>query len=78
MILILKCGEHQIHVIQLELLFNAFEKFQKNILELTLLISLSLYVTDLANSSMFQQEGVTTYSQLLFDVARQQVVVGAR
>jgi len=27
---------------------------------------------------MFRQEGVTTYSQLLFDVARQQVVVGAR
>ncbi|KAH0560804.1 hypothetical protein KQX54_008688 [Cotesia glomerata] len=28
-------------------------------------------------SSLFQEEGVTTYSQLLFDVARQQVVVGA-
>lgn len=35
--------------------------------------------TDLAErSSLFQEEGVTTYSQLLFDVARQQVVVGAR
>ncbi|KAG5319898.1 SEM5B protein, partial [Acromyrmex heyeri] len=33
---------------------------------------------DLAETSMFRQEGVTTYSQLLFDVARQQVVVGAR
>lgn len=33
---------------------------------------------DLANTSLFQQEGVTSYSQLLFDVARQQVVVGAR
>ncbi|KOC59161.1 Semaphorin-5B [Habropoda laboriosa] len=33
---------------------------------------------DLADASLFQQEGVTTYSQLLFDVARQQVVVGAR
>ncbi|CAD6215680.1 GSCOCG00000493001-RA-CDS [Cotesia congregata] len=34
---------------------------------------------DLAErSSLFQEEGVTTYSQLLFDVARQQVVVGAR
>ncbi|XP_020295155.1 semaphorin-5A isoform X2 [Pseudomyrmex gracilis] len=33
---------------------------------------------DLADTSMFRQEGVTTYSQLLFDVARQQVVVGAR
>ncbi|KAL6262936.1 hypothetical protein P5V15_005724 [Pogonomyrmex californicus] len=32
----------------------------------------------LADTSMFRQEGVTTYSQLLFDVARQQVVVGAR
>ncbi|XP_011301281.1 semaphorin-5A isoform X2 [Fopius arisanus] len=29
-------------------------------------------------SSLFYDEGVTTYSQLLFDVARQQVVVGAR
>lgn len=38
----------------------------------------SLCVTDLADTSMFRQEGVTTYSQLLFDVARQQVVVGAR
>lgn len=35
-------------------------------------------VTDLAYTNMFRQEGVTTYSQLLFDVARQQVVVGAR
>ncbi|KAL0132032.1 hypothetical protein PUN28_000065 [Cardiocondyla obscurior] len=33
---------------------------------------------DLAETRMFRQEGVTTYSQLLFDVARQQVVVGAR
>ncbi|XP_014488967.1 PREDICTED: semaphorin-5B isoform X2 [Dinoponera quadriceps] len=33
---------------------------------------------DLADTSMFRQEGVTTYSRLLFDVARQQVVVGAR
>ncbi|XP_043600317.1 semaphorin-5A-like isoform X1 [Bombus pyrosoma] len=33
---------------------------------------------DLADASQFQREGVTTYSQLLFDVARQQVVVGAR
>ncbi|XP_015110024.1 semaphorin-5A isoform X1 [Diachasma alloeum] len=34
---------------------------------------------DLAErSSLFHDEGVTTYSQLLFDVARQQVVVGAR
>ncbi|RLU22473.1 hypothetical protein DMN91_004751 [Ooceraea biroi] len=33
---------------------------------------------DLAYTNMFRQEGVTTYSQLLFDVARQQVVVGAR
>ncbi|XP_011264749.2 semaphorin-5A [Camponotus floridanus] len=33
---------------------------------------------DLADTNMFRQEGVTTYSQLLFDVARQQVVVGAR
>lgn len=38
----------------------------------------SLVVSDLANTSLFQQEGVTSYSQLLFDVARQQVVVGAR
>ncbi|XP_044004864.1 semaphorin-5A isoform X2 [Aphidius gifuensis] len=29
-------------------------------------------------SSLFTSEGVTTYSQLLFDVARQQVIVGAR
>ncbi|KAK0169144.1 hypothetical protein PV327_002890 [Microctonus hyperodae] len=29
-------------------------------------------------SSLFHDDGVTTYSQLLFDVARQQVVVGAR
>lgn len=35
-------------------------------------------VADLADINMFRQEGVTTYSQLLFDVARQQVVVGAR
>lgn len=35
-------------------------------------------VSDLADASLFQQDGVTTYSQLLFDVARQQVVVGAR
>ncbi|KAG7200791.1 hypothetical protein KM043_003165 [Ampulex compressa] len=33
---------------------------------------------DLVDGSFFQQDGVTTYSQLLFDVARQQVVVGAR
>ncbi|XP_017889884.1 semaphorin-5A [Ceratina calcarata] len=33
---------------------------------------------DLADGNLFQQEGVTSYSQLLFDVARQQVVVGAR
>ncbi|XP_024887509.1 semaphorin-5A [Temnothorax curvispinosus] len=33
---------------------------------------------DLAETRIFRQEGVTTYSQLLFDVARQQVVVGAR
>ncbi|XP_033342636.2 semaphorin 5c [Megalopta genalis] len=33
---------------------------------------------DLADTALFQQEGVSTYSQLLFDVARQQVVVGAR
>ncbi|XP_035740718.1 semaphorin-5A-like isoform X1 [Vespa mandarinia] len=33
---------------------------------------------DLVDGSMFREEGVTTYSQLLFDVARQQVVVGAR
>ncbi|XP_011154550.1 semaphorin-5B isoform X2 [Harpegnathos saltator] len=33
---------------------------------------------DLTDTSMFQQDGVTTYSQLLFDVARQQVIVGAR
>lgn len=39
---------------------------------------ISLCVADLAETSIFRQEGVTTYSQLLFDVARQQVVVGAR
>ncbi|XP_043266861.1 semaphorin-5A isoform X2 [Venturia canescens] len=34
---------------------------------------------DLADRSiLFKADGVTTYSQLLFDVARQQVVVGAR
>ncbi|XP_076296045.1 semaphorin 5c isoform X1 [Lasioglossum baleicum] len=33
---------------------------------------------DLVDTALFQQEGVTAYSQLLFDVARQQVVVGAR
>ncbi|XP_043476024.1 semaphorin-5A [Leptopilina heterotoma] len=32
----------------------------------------------LQEGKLFQEEGVTTYSQLLFDVARQQVVVGAR
>lgn len=38
-----------------------------------------LMVSDLAErSSLFQEEGVTTYSQLLFDVSRQQIVVGAR
>ncbi|XP_076394986.1 semaphorin 5c isoform X2 [Megachile rotundata] len=38
----------------------------------------SISYEDLTDTSLFQQEGVTTYSQLLFDVARQQVVVGAR
>ncbi|XP_014203695.1 semaphorin-5B [Copidosoma floridanum] len=33
---------------------------------------------DLAGKTVFQQEGVATYSQLLFDVSRQQVIVGAR
>lgn len=49
-----------------------------NVLEFTWIIRVSLCVADLADTSMFRQEGVTTYSQLLFDVARQQVVVGAR
>ncbi|KYQ51466.1 hypothetical protein ALC60_09464, partial [Trachymyrmex zeteki] len=44
----------------------------------TWIIRVLLCVADLAETSMFRQEGVTTYSQLLFDVARQQVVVGAR
>lgn len=48
------------------------------VLGLTRIILVSLCVTDLADTSMFRQEGVTTYSRLLFDVARQQVVVGAR
>ena len=52
--------------------------FSYNVFELTWIIRVSLYVADLAETSMFRQEGVTTYSQLLFDVARQQVVVGAR
>ncbi|XP_066596034.1 semaphorin 5c isoform X2 [Prorops nasuta] len=33
---------------------------------------------DLKGTDLFREQGVTTYSQLLFDVARQQVVVGAR
>ncbi|XP_011497414.1 PREDICTED: semaphorin-5B [Ceratosolen solmsi marchali] len=33
---------------------------------------------DLAKKQEFQQEGVSSFSQLLFDVARQQVIVGAR
>ncbi|KAL7301189.1 hypothetical protein TKK_0006159 [Trichogramma kaykai] len=33
---------------------------------------------DLSEKQSFEQEGVAAYSQLLFDVARQQVVVGAR
>jgi len=49
-----------------------------SIFELTLLTRIFFHVTDLAYTNMFRQEGVTTYSQLLFDVARQQVVVGAR
>lgn len=39
---------------------------------------LVFFIADLAEKEVFQQDGVTTYSQLLFDVARQQVVVGAR
>ncbi|XP_058797788.1 semaphorin-5A [Phymastichus coffea] len=38
----------------------------------------SISYADLVDKQEFQQEGVSAYSQLLFDVARQQVVVGAR
>ncbi|XP_046600130.1 semaphorin-5B isoform X1 [Neodiprion lecontei] len=65
--------------------FNAMEGTVRLLVLLQFLVSAMtaedfrhIAYEDLADSNLFQMNGVTSFSQLLFDVARQQVFVGAR